>query len=230
MKLAFSWSGGKDSCVALHALRSCGQHDIAALVTTLTRDYDRISMHGVPRALLRLQADALELPLIEALVPSDCTNAIYEEAMGEAFRRLHAEGVDTIAFGDLFLEDIRAYRDALVARNRMRAIYPVWGRDTREFMRDLIEAGFKAITCCIDLNMLPEEFAGRLLDERFLSDLPEGVDPCGENGEFHTFVFDGPGFARPVPLQVGERVTRGRFCYCDLEPAHGDTSGEGAYK
>ena len=219
MKLVMCWSGGKDSCVALHELRSSGDHEVAALLTTVTKDHDRISMHGVPRALLRLQAEAIGLPLVEAVIPPDCTNDIYETAMSEAFEQFRAEGIENVAFGDLFLEDIRAYRDVLMARNSMKAIYPVWGRDTRQFVLDFVAAGFKAVTCCVDLNVLTEDFAGRVIDERFLADLPGSVDPCGENGEFHTFVFDGPGFDSPVPVAIGDRVTRGRFCYSDLQPA-----------
>lgn len=211
------WSGGKDSCFALHEMQQSRKYEIAALLTTVTRDYDRISMHGVPRSLLRLQAEALCLPLHEVLIPAECSNADYEAAMGEAFAAFRRQGIELVAYGDLFLADIRAYRDALMARNGMRAIYPVWGRDTREFMRDFINFGFKAVTCCVDTQQLPEEFAGRTLDESFLADLPVGVDPCGENGEFHTFVFDGPGFTKPVPLGIGERVKRGRFAYCDLQ-------------
>lgn len=227
MKVAVSWSGGKDSCVALHELRSSADDEVAALLTTVTRDYDRISMHGVPGSLLRLQAEALELSLVEANVPADCSNAIYEEAMSDAFAELRANGIESVAFGDLFLQDIRAYRDALVARNKMKAIYPVWGRNTHDFIREFIATGFKAVICCIDLNVLPEQFAGRLLCEDFVSDLPAGVDPCGENGEFHTFVFDGPGFIGPVPFRIGGRVNRGRFCYCDLQVAHATGAGGG---
>ena len=219
MKLAVSWSGGKDSCVALHELRSSAGHEVEALLTTVTRDYDRISMHGVPGLLLRLQAQALGLPLIEASVPADCTNAIYEEAMSQAFDQLRARAIETVAFGDLFLEDIRAYRDGLMARNKMNAIYPVWGRDTGHFVEHFIAAGFEAVTCCVDLNVLPETFAGRVIDHSFIADLPPGIDPCGENGEFHTFVYDGPGFAGPVRIAIGDRVTRGRFCFCDLQLA-----------
>ncbi|HJP67302.1 MAG TPA: hypothetical protein VJ846_00245 [Sphingomicrobium sp.] len=226
-----AWSGGKDSCVALHALRSSPDYEVAALLTTVTRDYDRISMHGVHRSLLVLQAEALGLPLVEAFIPAEASNAIYEQAMGAAFEQVRTQGIETVAFGDLFLEDIRAYRDALMARNSMKAIYPVWGRDTRQFIRDFIAAGFKAVTCCIDLDALPETFAGRMLDERLVRDLPESVDPCGENGEFHTFVFDGPGFARPIPIRIGDRVTRGRFCYCDLQMADAAMNeGESAIK
>lgn len=231
MKLAVSWSGGKDSCVALHELRSSADYNVAALLTTVTEDYDRISMHGVPGALLRHQAQALELPLIEALVPAECSNEIYEEAMSRVFIQLRAQGIETVAFGDLFLEDIRAYRHALTGRNKMHAIYPVWGRNTREFIRDFIAAGYKAVTCCIDLNVLSERFVGRLLDESFVSELPEGVDPCGENGEFHTFVFDGPGFLAPVPVTIGDPVKRGRFCYCDLQlAANGGPTEIGAHE
>lgn len=223
MKVAMSWSGGKDSCVALHELRSSGEIEVVALLTSVTREFERISMHGVPRSLLRLQADALGLRLVEAFIPPQCTNDDYEAAMAEAFVELRQEGVEAVAYGDLFLEDIRAYRDALAARNSMSAIYPVWGQNTSDFLRNFIAGGFKAVTCCVDLNILSEDFAGRLLDERFVEDLPQGVDPCGENGEFHTFVFDGPGFARPVPISTGARVVRGRFCFCDLQPAIAST-------
>lgn len=211
------WSGGKDSCFALRQMRQSANYDIAALLTTVTRDYDRISMHGVPRALLRLQAESLGVPLREVFISAECSNAEYEAAMGEAFASFRHQGIEAVAYGDLFLADIRAYRDALMARNGMRAIYPVWGHDTHELARDFINLGFKAVTCCVDTQQLPEEFVGRILNETFISDLPVGVDPCGENGEFHTFVFDGPGFSKPVPLRIGERVKRGRFAYCDLQ-------------
>jgi uncharacterized protein (TIGR00290 family) len=218
MKIAMCWSGGKDSCVALHELRSSSEFEVAVLLTTLTSEYDRISMHGVPRSLLHRQVQALGLPLREILIPVKCSNADYETAMGEAFANLRIQGIETVAYGDLFLADIRAYRDALMSRHSMKAVYPVWGQDTRQFILNFIGMGFEAVTCCVDLNVLPEDFAGRVIDENFLGDLPDGIDPCGENGEFHTFVFNGPGFAERIPIHVGERAVRGRFAYCDLQP------------
>ena len=213
-----SWSGGKDSCKALYELQQGGDHEVAALLTTVTRDHDRISMHGVRRTLLHMQAEALGLPVRELFLPTTCSNDDYERLMGEAFAELRADGFDTIGYGDLHLADIRAYRDRLMAANGMRAIYPVWERDTSAFLREFIAQAFKAVTVCVDLNALDESFAGRVIDEAFLADLPDGVDPCGENGEFHSFVFGGPPFARPVPFRTGERVTRGTLCFCDLEP------------
>jgi uncharacterized protein (TIGR00290 family) len=211
-----AWSGGKDSCVALHELQRAGSYEIAALMTTVTRDYERISMHGVRRELLARQAAALRLPLHEVFIPKAASNDTYEAAMAEGLAVHRAQGVTTVAFGDLFLEDIRAYRDAMMGENGMVAIYPVWGRDTDAFIRDFIAAGFKAVLVCVDLAKLDATFAGRMIDETLLADLPPGVDPCGENGEFHTFVFDGPNFAEPVAIEVGERVERDGFCFCDL--------------
>jgi uncharacterized protein (TIGR00290 family) len=214
-----SWSGGKDSCVALHELQRSGRYEVAGLMTTVTRDYDRISMHGVRRDLLARQAQSLGLPLHEVFIAAGATNDDYEAAMAEALVEARARGVETVAFGDLYLEDIRAYRDRMMAENAMDALYPVWGRDTRAFIGEFIAAGFKAVVVCVDTDQLDASFAGRTIDADLLSDLPAGVDPCGENGEFHTFVFDGPNFARPVDISVGERVMRGAFCFCDLTPA-----------
>lgn len=217
-EVVVSWSGGKDSCMALCALQALGLR-VAALITTVTRDYDRVSMHGVRRELVQRQANALGLPLHEIFIPANASNDDYEAAMGEGLSAYRERGLQTIVYGDLFLADIRAYRDRLVERNGMRAIYPVWGRDTGDFVRDFIGRGFKAVTTCIDSSVLDESFVGRVIDEDFLADLPDKVDPCGENGEFHSFVFDGPMFARPVEFTIGGRVTRGGFCFCDLEPA-----------
>lgn len=217
--ILMSWSGGKDSCVALHELQRSGRYKVAALLTTVTRDYGRISMHGVRRELLARQAEALGLPLHEVFIPVGASNDDYEAAVAQALACHRDRGVETVAFGDLFLADIRAYRDRMMAENRMSAVYPVWGRDTAAFARDFIEAGFKAVVVCVDPAQLDPSFAGRIIDADFLADLPPGVDPCGENGEFHTFVFDGPNFARPVDIVVGERVIRDGFCFCDLAPA-----------
>lgn len=213
------WSGGKDSCMALHALQRSPEHQVTALLTTVTRDHDRISMHGVRRELLEAQADALGLPLDIAYIPAGASNADYEAAMAAALGRHHARGVRTVAFGDLFLADIRAYRDRMMAANGMTAIYPVWGRETRAFVENFIDAGFRATISCVDLAKLDASFAGRRIDAALLSDLPEGIDPAGENGEFHSFVSDGPIFARPVAIRLGETVSRDGFSFRDLLPA-----------
>jgi uncharacterized protein (TIGR00290 family) len=213
-----SWSGGKDSCVALRELRQSNAYSVAALLTTVTRDYDRISMHGVRRVLLERQATSLGLPLHEVFITKDATNQEYEAKMEEAFSTYRERGISRVAFGDLFLEEIRAYRDQFLARHDMRALYPVWGRDTTDFIRKFIGMGFKAVVTCVDGKVLDSSFAGMMIDEDFLSALPTHVDPCGENGEFHTFVFDGPIFKEAVRLSVGGKVERDSFWFCDLLP------------
>jgi uncharacterized protein (TIGR00290 family) len=213
-----SWSGGKDSCVALYEIQRAREYRVAALLTTVTRDYDRISMHGVRRVLLEKQADSLGLRLHQVLISKDATNEDYEMKMGEAFSVYGEQGIDSIVFGDLFLEDIRIYREQFLARHNMRGLFPVWHRDTSRFIKEFIELGFKAVVICVDSRILDQSFAGRMIDEAFLSSLPSHVDPCGENGEFHTFVFDGPTFARPVKFSLGEIVLRESFWFCDLVP------------
>lgn len=214
-----SWSGGKDSCLALYEVQRARQYRVAALLTTVTRDYERIRMHGVRRVLLERQAAALDLPLHEIFISQDATNQEYEAQMAEAFRRYRERDVARVVFGDLFLEDIRAYRDQLLARHRMRGLYPVWRRDTTEFIREFIALGFKAVVTCVDGRALASSFAGMMIDENFLAALPPHVDPCGENGEFHTFVFDGPNFKEAVRFSVGEKVAEDSFWFCDLVPA-----------
>jgi uncharacterized protein (TIGR00290 family) len=213
-----SWSGGKDSAVALHELQR-GGHEIAGLMTMVAGDVDEVSVHGVPRELVRRQAETLGLLLHEVVLPSRPSNAQYEAAIGELFTAQRTAGVEAVAFGDLFLEDIRAYRDDLCARLGMSAVYPVWGRETRAFAAECAAYGFRAVLCCVDLARLDLSFAGRELDAALLADLPPGVDPCGENGEFHTFVFDGPNFASPIPIQVGAREARDGFGYCAIRAA-----------
>ena len=212
-----SWSGGKDSCMALDALRANGVR-VEALLTTLTRDFDRISMHGVRRELLERQADSLGLPLHQVWIPKGATNEQYEQAMADAFAHFRGRGLTTAAFGDLFLEDIRTYRDRLLAKHGMSGLYPIWLRDTDKAIRDFIAAGFRTIVVCVDPAKLDPGFAGRVIDEQFLRDLPSAVDPCGENGEFHTFVFDGPLFREPIRFATGETVCRDSFWFCDLVP------------
>jgi uncharacterized protein (TIGR00290 family) len=214
--ILFCWSGGKDSAMALHTLLQRSDIRIAALLTTVTEGYDRISMHGVRRELLQRQAQSIGLPLHEVRIPPQCVNPIYEARMEEALR-IHLEnGVRKVAFGDIFLEDLRAYRERNLARIGMTALFPIWKRDTRELIRSFHAARFRAIAACIDPKVLERSFAGRELNESFFRDLPPGVDPCGENGEFHTFIFDGPIFHSPIPVRTGEVVNRDGFVFCDL--------------
>jgi len=213
-----SWSGGKDSCLALHEILRLGDMRVEALLTTVTRDFDRISMHGVRRILLERQAVSLGFPLHQITISKGATNEEYEEKMGEAFSAYRERGIKSVVFGDLFLEEIRAYREQLLARHHLTGLYPIWGRDTAKLIREFIGLGFKAILVCVDPAKLDSSFAGRMIDERFLSELPAGVDPCGENGEFHTFVFDGPMFRAPVKFSPGEVVCRDSFWFCDLVP------------
>ena len=213
-----SWSGGKDSCLALYEIQKAKEYRVAALLTTITRDYDRISMHGVRRVLLERQAASLGLPLHEVFITKDATNQEYEAKTEEAFSAYRDQGIDRVVFGDLFLEDIRAYRDQFLARHQMHGIYPVWLRDTTEFIKEFISLGFKAVITCVDGKILDSSFAGMMIDENFLSALPPHIDPCGENGEFHTFVFDGPVFKEAVRFSIGEKVERDSFWFCDLLP------------
>jgi uncharacterized protein (TIGR00290 family) len=216
--ILFCWSGGKDSAMALHAVFQREDLQVVSLLTTVTEGYERISMHGVRRELLLRQAESIGLPLHEVRIPPQCGNPLYEARMEEALRVHYANGVRTVAFGDIFLEDLRAYRESNLARLNMTAIFPIWKRDTRELARDFQSAGFRAIAVCINPKLLDRSFAGRQLDESFFRDLPPGVDPCGENGEFHTFVFAGPVFKKEVPFRVGEVVDRDAFVFCDLLP------------
>ena len=205
--------------MALHALRSARAHRVTALLTTITEEFNRVSMHGVRRVLLERQAESIGLPLHAVLIPPECVNAIYELRMREALEEHFAGGVRRIAFGDIFLEDLRMYREQNLAQIGMQALFPIWKRDSRELARDFLRLGFQAITVCVDPGVLDPSFVGRALDESFFADLPPGVDPCGENGEFHTFVFDGPVFRTPVRFIPGEKVLREGFYFCDLLPA-----------
>lgn len=213
-----SWSGGKDSCFALYEIQKAPSIRVEALITTVTRDFDRISMHGVRRVLLERQAESLGLPLQQIFITKGAGNAEYEQRMGETFVLYHRRGIDVVVFGDLFLQDIRTYRERLLARFNMTGSFPVWGRDTTQFIREFIRLGFKAIIVCVDPRQLDPSFCGRLIDGEFLTDLPQGADPCGENGEFHTFVFDGPNFSKPVKFSIGDVVCRDSFWFCDLVP------------
>ena len=213
--VALSWSGGKDSALALWAL---GQEGVApaALLATVTAEYGRVSMHGVRRSLLQRQAAATGLPLLEIEIPANCTNDLYERRMAAALGSAELATVEEVAFGDLFLEDIRAHRESGLAAAGKRARFPVWGRDTVSLARRFLAAGFRAILVCVDPRKLDPSFAGRDYDEGLLADLPVGVDPCGELGEFHTFVIAGPILDRPIQCRRGEIVEREGFVFCDL--------------
>lgn len=217
MKLILSWSGGKDSALSLYTLQQAGEHEVSALLTTITRDYDRISMHGVRRSLLHQQAEALGLPVLEVGISADAANAEYEASMEAVLVAYQQQGLEGVAFGDIFLEDLRAYREKNLEPLGLAGVFPIWKRDTRELATTFLQSGFKAAVACVDTQVLDASFAGRMIDEDFLRDLPKGVDPCGENGEFHSFVFDGPIFKQAVPITVGAKVLRDeRFCFCDF--------------
>jgi uncharacterized protein (TIGR00290 family) len=222
--LVFSWSGGKDSAMALHLLLGDPHFEVVSLLTTVTEGYERISMHGVRNALLRLQAESIGLPVHEVRIPPECTNAAYESRMAEAVLRFRERGVLHFGFGDIFLEDLRAYREQKLLQANMTAIFPIWKVDTRELAARFLRDGFRAIAVCVDPRKLDSSFAGRELDKSFFRDLPAGVDPCGENGEFHTFVFDGAIFRYPISVQVGTVVERDSFVFCDLLPVENKSS------
>ena len=214
----FCWSGGKDSAMALYTLFQQKEFRVVALLTTVTEGYDRISMHGVRRTLLHEQAKSIRLPLHEVLIPPSCVNPTYEARMEAALRVYLERGVRKVAFGDIFLEDLRAYREEKLARIGMTALFPIWKRDTRELIRSFQQERFRSVTVCIDPKILDRSFAGRELDDSFFRDLPPEADCCGENGEFHTFAFDGPIFREPIKFQIGEVVERDGFVFCDLLP------------
>ena len=214
-----AWSGGKDSALALAALRADPAWRVVGLLTTITRDYDRISIHGVRRAVLEAQVAAVGLPLIEATISAAASNAAYETAFAEALATARARWpwLRHIAFGDLFLADVRAYRETLLARLAWTGVFPLWGLDTTALARRFVAEGYRAILTCVDTTQLSPEFVGRELDADLLAELPSAVDPCGERGEFHTCVYAGPVFDRPLPLVPGDRVRRDdRFEYCDV--------------
>ena len=218
--ILMSWSGGKDSALALYEILKNPNLRVAALLTTLTEGYDRISMHGVRRELLEQQAAALGLPLEKIFISQKASNDEYEANMRQALVKYKAAGVTAVAFGDIFLEDLRRYREDKLAELDLKGLFPIWKKDTRDLALSLTALGFKAVITCVDTTLLPGSFAGREIDAQFLSELPPGVDPCGENGEFHSFVSEGPLFSHKVAYTLGEIVLReNRFSYCDLIPA-----------
>lgn len=221
-RVLLAWSGGKDAAWTLHTLRQRGEAEVVGLLTTVTAGHDRVSMQGIRRDVLHLQARAVGLPLIEATIAPDCDNAAYEAAFARALEEARGRwhGVDTIAFGDLLLEDIRAWREASCARMGWRIETPLFGSDTTRLAHEMIAGGLRTRLCCVDTQQLDAAFGGRRFDEALLLELPAGCDPCGENGEFHTLVSDGPMFHRAVEVRPGEQVLRdGRFLFTDFLPA-----------
>ena len=211
-----SWSSGKDSAFALHRMRAIGDLEICALLVTVNADADRVAMHAVRRQLLEAQASRLGLPLRVVEIPSPCPNDIYEMRMADALVTARAEGIDHMIFGDLFLEDVRAYRERNLADTGITPVFPLWGEPTDRLAHHMVDAGVRAVLTCVDPAVLPAEFAGRDYDEALLADLPAGIDPCGERGEFHTFVWDGPGFDAPLTIRRCETVTRDGYVFCDI--------------
>ena len=217
-KILLSWSSGKDSAWALHVLNRVHPGRVAALLTTINQDADRVAMHGVRRELVEAQAAAAGLPLWHVLIPHPCSNDIYEARMREACTRAVAEGFTHVAFGDLFLQDVRRYREERLAGTGLTPIFPIWGIPTDALAREMIAAGVRTKLSVVDTRKLDASFAGREFDAALVADFPHGIDPCGENGEFHTFVYGGPMFSRPLAIEVGETVARDPFVFIDLCP------------
>lgn len=219
-----SWSSGKDSAWALHVVRQRSEIDVVALLTTVNTAYSRVAMHGVRESVVEAQAAAAGLPLVKLPIPSPCPNEVYEAAMRDAMARASAEGVTRVVFGDLFLEDVRRYREEKLAGTGITPVFPLWGRNTMQLAREMLGGGLRAVLTCVDPKRLPRSFAGRAYDASLLADLPHGADPCGENGEFHTCVTAGPMFAAPLNLATGETVEREGFVFTDVllrnEPLH----------
>lgn len=230
-RIAFCWSGGKDSSLALHRLTSDPRYEVAALLTTCSEEFRRVSMHGVRVEVARAQAAAIGLPLTEVYVPASSTNDEYGTRMAAALVALRERGINRVAFGDIYLADLRAWREEQLAQLDMTAVFPLWGEEPRELLREFIDGGFRSLVCCVSDAFLDAAWLGRAIDWEFVRDLPPGVDPCGENGEFHSCAFAGPIFRQPLDLTVGERIYRPvegtpagthsakGFWYCDLEIA-----------
>ena len=214
-----SWSSGKDSAFALNLARQSEALEVVGLLTSMNAVADRVAMHAVRRELVDAQADRLGLPLQRVDLPSPCTNEVYEARMAAALEAARTAEVTQVLFGDLLLADVRAYREQAMARSGMTPVFPLWGRPTGVLAREMLDQGVRAVLTCVDPAQLPAEFIGRPFDEELLADLPAGVDPCGENGEFHTFVWDAPGFREPIAVEVGEVVERDGFVFCDVRPA-----------
>lgn len=218
-KVVMSWSGGKDSSLALYDILQNDKYEVVSLLTTVSEGYERISHHGVRRELLKQQAESVGIPLHELHLPQlNCTNEVYEAIMRKAMLEYIEQGVNSVVFGDIFLEDLREYRENKLALVGMKAIFPIWKRNTVKLVNEFIDIGFKGRICCIAAKNLSEEFCGRKINKEFLDDLPDNVDPCGENGEYHSFVYDGPIFNNPVKIETGETILRDVRYFTDLLP------------
>ncbi|KAA0546063.1 diphthine--ammonia ligase [Bacillus sp. BGMRC 2118] len=215
-KVAVSWSGGKDSAFALYRLIKEDNYIIDSLFTTITEDVNRISIHGVREQLLERQAASLGYPLRKMYIPLECSNEVYNERMDSQLLELKGEEIDTVMFGDIHLEDVRAYREQLVMKHGIKAIFPLWGSKTADLVTEFCRLNFKTITTCIDNEKLGPDFLGRTIDANFIKELRPEIDPCGENGEYHTFTYDGPIFADQIEISIGEYVNKGRFTFVDL--------------
>ena len=215
-QILLSWSSGKDSAWSLHVLRDHPEVEVIGLLTTVNAHFQRVAMHGTRRELLQAQADAARLPLWEIPLPWPCSNEVYEEAMAQACASAVRKGISGIAFGDLFLEDVRRYREDRLRCTGLEPLFPLWGRNTRELIVEMIDGGLRARIVCLDPSKLSADFVGRDLGSELLRRFPAGVDPCGENGEFHTFAYAGPMFTAPVSITAGESVTRDGFLYADV--------------
>jgi uncharacterized protein (TIGR00290 family) len=224
-KAWLAWSSGKDSAWALHTARQDGEFDVVALLTTVNRTHQRVAMHAVRENLLEIQAAAAGLPLVKVPIPSPCSNEIYEQAMSAAMARAQAGGIRHVVFGDLFLQDVRAYREKQLARCEMIPVFPLWGRNTRQLAEDMLAGGLSAFLTCVDPRQLDRTFAGRRFDADLLAALPGHVDPCGENGEFHTFASAGPMFRAEIPVAAGQIVERDGFVFADLLPQTAAVAG-----
>ncbi len=220
-KVILSWSGGKDSAMALYEIRRRQDYEVVTLLTTLTEGYDRVSMHGVREVLLEQQARSLGLPLEQVIISKEASNEEYEAKMQATLSKFQKLGISCVAFGDIFLAELRKYREDNLAKIGVKAIFPVWGRNTGELAKTFVNLGFKAVVTCVDSKVLDKAFAGRIIGASFLAELPSNIDPCGENGEFHSFAFDGPIFKKSISLTIGQIVLRDSFYFCDLLPVDG---------
>lgn len=220
LRALVAWSSGKDSAWALHVLRQAGEVEVVGLLTTFNEAFDRVAMHAVRRELVEAQAGAVGLPLIDVSLPWPCSNAAYEEAMGRALAETRTRlEITHVAFGDLFLEDVRRYREDRMRGTGLTPLFPLWGMPTAVLARTMVGSGLKAHITCVDPNKLPTSYVGRLFDDNLVDELPDEVDPCGERGEFHTFACAGPMFAHPIPVSLGEVVARDGFVFADLVPS-----------
>lgn len=220
-KVILSWSGGKDSAMALYEIQQRQDYEVVTLLTTLSGEYDRVSMHGVRRVLLEQQARSLGLPLEQVILSKGASNEEYEAKIQATLSKLQKLGISCVAFGDIFLQELRKYREDNLAKIGMKAIFPIWGKDTRELVQSFISLGFQSIVTCVDGKVLSKAFAGRMIDASFLTELPPNIDPCGENGEFHSFAFAGPIFKKSISLTIGQVVFRDSLYFCDLLPVDG---------